>query len=621
MTNRPNTSRREFLTTLTAAGIATGGLIPAGAALAANARFTIKGDDFLLDGQPLHIMAGEMHYPRIPRELWRDRLRKLKALGLNTLCTYIFWNAHEKRPGQYDFTGNLDISAWIKMAQEEGLWVLLRPGPYICGEWDSGGYPAWFLNDPTIRPRSLDPRYMGPSGEWLKRLGQEIAHLEIDRGGPILMTQVENEYGSYGNDLSYMRGVKDQVRAAGFSGMLYTVDGAAVIQNGALPELFNGINFGTTDKAKNEFTAYDKFKATGPRMCTELWGGWFDHFGEMHASMPIPPLIDSLKWMLDHKISISFYVVHGGTSFGFDAGANFDRNTKTYQPDISSYDYDAMLDEAGRPTPKFEAAKALFQQYLPAERFAPLPEPEKALEIKRFRLTEAAPLNQLLGKPIAATAPKTLEQLGQLHGLVLYRHKAKTALSGTLSFGEVRDYAQVSVAGVPAGTLDRRNHETALAIAAKKGAAIDVLVDTMGHINYGDQIGLDQKGLIGEVRLGEATLTGWDHYSLALEDLSGLKFGKVHIDGPAFYRSTFEVSEAGYTFLDMRGWGKGYVWVNGHNLGRHWSVGPQHALFVPAPWLKIGTNEVIVLELHEGAERTLAGGKNQIWDRPGLVEI
>ncbi len=618
------TTRRDFLAALSAtvgATAAIGGLIPAGAARAANARFGIAGDDFVLDGKPIHLMAGEMHYPRIPRELWRDRLKKLKALGLNTLCTYVFWSAHERRKGEYDFSGNLDLAAWIKAAQEEGLWVLLRPGPYICGEWDSGGYPGWVLNDPDIKPRSFDPRYMQPSGEWLKRIGQEVAHLEIDKGGPILMTQVENEYGSYGNDLVYMRAVKDQVRAAGFDGMLYTVDGAAVIQNGALPELFNGINFGTHDKAKNEFAAYDKFKIGGPRMCTELWGGWFDHYGEMHSSMPIPPLIESLQWMLDNKISISFYMLHGGTSFGFDAGANLDKKTLTYQPDISSYDYDAMLDEAGRPTPKYEAAKALFRKYLPADRFTAMPEPEKAIDIKRFRLGEAAPLSQLFGKPVTAPQPRTLEQLDQPHGIIVYRHKATMALKGALNFGEVRDYAMVSVGGIPAGTLDRRYHETSVDIAAKKGDVVEVLVDTMGRINYGDHIGKDQKGLFGEVKLDGTVLNGWAHYSLPLDDLSALKFASAHVDGPAFYRGHFEVTEVGYSFLDLRGWGKGYVWVNGHNLGRHWSVGPQHAVFVPAPYLKAGQNEVIVLDLHEGAERSLAGGKNQIWDRPGLVEL
>lgn len=620
MTTHPKTTRREFLAALSTVGISASGLMPASAARAANARFAIRGDDFVLDGEPIHLMAGEMHYPRIPRELWRDRLRKLKSLGLNTLCTYVFWNAHEKRPGQYDFTGNLDLAAWLKLAQDEGLWVLLRPGPYICGEWDGGGYPAWFLNDAGIQPRSLDPRYMGPTGVWLKRLGQEVAHLQVDRGGPVLMTQVENEYGSYGSDHAYMRAVMEQLRAAGFDGMLYTVDGAAQLDGGALPELFNGINFGSFNKAQDEFARYAQFKTTGPRMCTELWGGWFDHFGEMHASTPIAPLIESLKWMLDQKISISFYMMHGGTSFGFDAGANFDSDTQTYQPDISSYDYDAMLDEAGRPTPKFEAAKALFQNYLPAQRFTPLPEPEKALKVERFRLTQSASLRQLLGRPVRAEQPQTLEQLGQSHGLMLYRHRAKTALRGRLSFGEVRDYAIVRVGGAPAGTLDRRSRENRLQISAKAGADIELLVDTMGHINFGEQIGKDQKGLIGGATLGGKALVGWHHYGLPLDDLSGLKFSDTPVDGPAFHRGTFEVAEAGYTFLDLRGWGKGYVWVNGHNLGRYWSVGPQHAVFVPAPWLKLGVNEVIVLDLHCGAERSLAGGKNQIWDRPGLAQ-
>ncbi|MCA1933896.1 MAG: beta-galactosidase [Asticcacaulis sp.] len=609
--------RRQILGGLAASTVTLG--FSAADASAAPSRFTIKDDDFLLDGKPVHLMAGEMHYPRIPRELWRDRLRKLKALGLNTLSTYTFWSAHEKRPGVYDFSGNLDVAAWVKMAQEEGLHVLLRPGPYACAEWDNGGYPAWFLNDPDIRPRSLDPRYMGPAGQWLKRLGQEVAHLEIDKGGPILMTQVENEYGSYGNDLNYMRAVRDQVRAAGFSGQLYTVDGAAVIENGALPELFNGINFGTYDKAEGEFARYARFKTKGPRMCTELWGGWFDHFGEMHSNMEIPPLMESLKWMLDNRISFSFYMLHGGTSFAFDAGANFHK-THGYQPDISSYDYDAMLDEAGRVTPKYEAARELFRRYLPPERFTALPEPEKALKIERFTLRETAPLSQLYPKGVSHAQPKTFEQMGQNHGLMLYRHAAKTALSGQLRVGEARDYALVSAGQARFGTLDRRLKETEIEVSLKAGDTLDLLIDAMGHVNYGDQIGKDQKGLIGPVTLNGKPLTGWTHLGVSLDDLSALRFKRQRVDGPAFYRGTFETTEAGFTFLDLRGWGKGYVWVNGHNLGRYWSVGPQRAVFVPAPYLKVGVNEVVVLDLHDQGERSLAGSGSQIWDLPGLVK-
>ena len=612
------TTRRHFLAG--AAGLGLGTIVPLAPALAATRRFAVDGDQFILDGQPLQILAGELHYTRIARADWRDRLKKLKSLGLNTLSAYMFWNAHETAPGQFDFSGNLDIAAWLKMAQEEGLHVLLRAGPYVCAEWDNGGFPAWVLPDESVKARTPDPAYMGPAGLWLKRLGAEIGHLEIDKGGPILMTQVENEYGSFGEDHAYMAAVRDQVRAAGFDGQLYTVDGAAIIEKGALPDLVNGVNFGTFDKAANEFKRFAEFKPKGPRICTELWGGWFDHFGEIHSTMPIPPLIDSLKWMLDNKISISFYVAHGGTSFGFNAGANFDRNTQTYQPDISSYDYDAMFDEAGRPTPKFEAALDLFKNYLPAERFAPLPAPQKAISIPRLALHQSAAITPLLAKPVEAPKPKTLEALGQAHGLVLYRHRFAKAAKGTLRFGEVRDYATVSVGGRRLGTLDRRLKETEINLSAKAGDWLEVLVDTMGHINYGERIGKDQKGLIGEVTLDGQTLTGWSHQGLPLDDLKGLVFGPEAIDGPAVYRGTFELKETGYTFLDMRGWGKGYAWVNGHNLGRHWSVGPQRALFVPESFLKTGTNEVLVFDLHPAPDASLAATPNQIWDLPGQVK-
>ncbi|MBW8733583.1 MAG: beta-galactosidase, partial [Asticcacaulis sp.] len=513
------TNRRTFL-----AGLGASALVPTASALAAAPRFAVEGDQFMLDGQPLQILAGELHYPRIARADWRDRLKKLKSLGLNTLSAYIFWNAHEVRPGEYDFSGNLDIAAWLTLAQEEGLHVLLRAGPYVCAEWDGGGYPAWLFPDESVKARTSDPAYMEPAGRWLKRLGQEVAHLEIDRGGPILMTQVENEYGSFGQDHAYMAAVRDQVRAAGFKGQLYTVDGAAVIEGGALPELINCINFVTYDKAENEFKRFSQFKPQGPRICTELWGGWFDHFGEMHTAMPIPPLIDSLKWMLDNTISISFYMAHGGTSFGFAAGANFDKDRQVYQPDISSYDYDAMFDEAGRPTPKFDAALSLFRNYLPADRFAPLPEPQKAIDIPRFRLTETAPVTPLFGKPFEAADPRTLEKRGQAHGLMLYRHRFAAAAKGILRFGEVRDYAIVSVAGKRIGVLDRRLKETTLEISANAGDWLEVLVDTMGHINYGERIGKDQKGLIGPVTLNDKPLRGWSHKGLPLDSLDGLSF-------------------------------------------------------------------------------------------------
>lgn len=609
-------SRRTFL--LNAAGF--GAVLPFAPALAAHSRFRTRDNDFYLDGKRLQILAGEMHYPRIPRGSWRDRLRKMKSLGLNCLSAYIFWNAHEKTPGQFDFTGNLDVVAWIKMAQAEGLHVLLRPGPYVCAEWDNGGIPAWLTRDGSVGVRSREPKWLDASASWLKRLAAELAPLEIDRGGPILMTQVENEYGSFGSDHAYMRAMRDLVRAAGFKGQLYTVDGSFALNKGSLPDLVNGVNFSCEAAAEQEFKRLDDFKPVGPKICTELWDGWFDHFGEMHSSLPNEALLKNLKWMLGRKMSVSFYMAHGGTSFGFDAGANFDQKTQTYQPDITSYDYDAPMDEAGRITPKYQAIQNLLKTYLPASRFPALPVPETPITIPRFRLDQSVPLSALLSKPLRKSSPFGIEMLGQNHGMVLYRHKVEADAKGMLRCAGVRDYAIVSVDGKRIGTLDRRFHETEIAVDVKAGESLYILVDSMGHVNYGAMLGRDQKGLTGPVTLNGKTLSGWEHFSIPLDDLSGLSFRSGIENGPAFYRGHFDLTKTGYSFFDMRGWGKGYVWVNGHNLGRHWSVGPQRALFVPRDFLKTGRNEVVVMDLDPVADPALSAAPHQIWDLPGKAQ-
>jgi beta-galactosidase len=611
------TTRRTFLAGSAAVAAASGLAARAAPAMAAAPRFTTAGDQFMLDGKPFQVLAGEMHYPRIPRASWRDRLKKLKALGLNTLTSYVFWNAHETQKGVYDFSGNLDVVAWVRMAQEEGLWVNLRPGPYICGEWDGGGLPAWLFPTPDITARSTDPRYMEPVKAWLKRLGHELSPLLIDNGGPIILTQIENEYGAYGDDQAYLAAQRQALRDAGFTGLLYTADPAEYFAKGSVPGVVGGINFGTKYVAADEFATRAKVRPQGPFFCSELWGGWFDSYGKLHETMPIPPLLDSLKWMLERNYSISFYMLHGGTSFGFTPGANW--NKDGYQPDIASYDYDALLDEAGRPTPKFEAVQALFRTLLPASAFAPAPAPEAAISVPRFALAQTASLDQLLGAPHVAPAPLSLEALGQAHGLMLYRHEGKAALKGELAFGDVRDYALIRGGGGLHAVLDRRFEEKRAKIDLPAGAVLDVLVDTMGHCNYGANIGKDQKGLIGTATLDGKPLEGWAHYGLPLDDISGLRFGDAPVAGPAFHRGTFEVAAPGYTFLDMRGWGKGYVWVNGHNIGRYWSAGPQQAMFVPGSWLKAGTNEVVVLDLLDGGARAMSGSPKQIWDLPGAV--
>ena len=604
-------TRRSVLAAF--AGIAAGGLSgKCSPALARIARFGVDGDNFVLDGARFQILAGEMHYPRIPRASWRDRFRKLKALGLNTLTTYVFWNAHEPKPGQYDFSGNLDLVAYLRMAQDEGLWVNLRPGPYVCAEWDGGGLPAWLFPSPDVRARSTDPRYMDPVTHWLARLGQELSPLLIDNGGPIILTQIENEYGAFGEDQGYLEQQRQALRKAGFDGLLYTADPAEFFAKGSISGIVGGINFGTNYSAEKEFATRGKVRSEGPYFCSELWGGWYDSYGKGHETMPAAPLVESLKWMLERKYSISFYMLQGGTSWAFTPGANW--NAEGYQPDVTSYDYDALFDEAGRPTVKFDAVQALFRHYLPAQAFGTMPAPEPSIALPRFLLTETAPLSQLLGAGKMFASPRTLEDCGQAHGMMLYRHKCKMALKGDISFDDVRDYALVRSHGTLLAVLDRRFSENDATVEVEAGANLDLLVDTMGHCNYGKNIGKDQKGIIGEVMFSGKPLTGWEHYELPLDDISSLRFAQSPVNGPAFYRGHFQVSQPGFTFLDTRGWGKGYVWINGHNAGRYWSAGPQESMFVPAEWLNEGANEIVVLDLLEGGERSLSASPHPVWE-------
>lgn len=609
------TTRRDLLKSIPAMGL--GSLLTGFVPLAANAkggRFEVVGDHFELDGKRFRILSGEMHYPRIPRALWKDRFRKLKSLGLNTVSTCVFWNAHEKTPGVYDFSGNLDVAAFIREAQEEGLWVCLRPGPYVCAEWDNSGFPSWFMTGDTVKPRSQDPSYMGPVKTWLNRLAQEVKPLLLSNGGPIIFTQIENEYGSYGDDHEYMRQMYEALSAAGFDGLFYTADGADVMDGGVLPGVTAAMNFGTYSQAHLEFAKFRKRRPDAPLFCGELWGGWFDHFGESHAQMPAEPLLKSLEWMMEQEASISFYMLHGGTSWGFYAGANYQPDSH-FAPDISSYDYDALIDEAGRPTEKFYKVKALFQKYLPAEQFKPEPAPEKALRFPRVTLRQKASLSQVAEHVGIQKHPQTLESLGYDHGLMRYEHQLTFSGKGILKSADVRDYGIVTVGGNPQGTLDRRFEQTELTITGTEGDTVDMLIDVMGRVNYGPWVGKDQKGLIGPVSLNSKELTGWKHTAYPLDDLSALQFSEQHVNGPAFYKGSFTLDEIGYTYIDVREWGKGYVWVNGHNLGRYWSVGPQRSLFVPAPWLKQGENKIVVLDLEPASGCGVTGSPTPIWDR------
>jgi beta-galactosidase len=597
--------RREFVGTMLAPAV-----LPALAQPPAHT-FSWRGEQFLLDGAPFVIRSGEMHYPRVPRPYWRDRMRKMRAMGLNTLCTYVFWNAHEPRQGKFDFTGNLDIAEYIRTAQSEGLYVLLRPGPYICTEWDFGGLPWWLLAT-DMKVRTADPQFLRAAAFYIDRVGKELAGLQIHRGGPILMVQVENEYGSFGSDHEYMGAVRHMIQDAGFDCQLSTSDGSGKsnLAGGTLDGVLSVINFGDVGNPEHEFANFAAFRQNVPKMCGEFWYGWFDHWGEKHHTTLAGRGAAGVDWMLSHGISCNLYMAHGGSTFGYMAGANGDM---VYQPTISAYDYDAPIDEAGRPTVKFHAMRDVLRKHLASgEQLPELPPALPMISIPRFELTESAPLLSHLPKPNAHVGPPvSMEQLGQDYGFVLYRHEPTRAAKGTLEIGEVRDFAVVR-----GKTLDRRLHQNKLDVELAVGQPLDILVEAMGRINFGPELVDDRKGIVGKVTLNGEELKPWLHYSLPLTDPAQWPFARKPASGPSLYRGAFRLDALGDTFLDMRGWGKGLVWINGHNLGRYWRVGPQQTLFVPAPWLKTGSNEAIVLDLEEGKTRTLESRTDPVYNTP-----
>lgn len=581
--------------------------------------FAVRDGRFELDGKPFQIISGEMHYPRIPREYWRARLRMAKAMGLNAVTTYVFWNVHEPEPGKYDFTGQNDVAEFIREAQQEGLWVLLRPGPYSCAEWEWGGYPYWLLRTPGIVVRSSDPKFMGPAKRWLKRLGQELAPLQVANGGPILTVQVENEYGSFDKDHAYMEEIHQALIDAGFGkSVMYTADGPEEIPNGSLPELPAVINFGTGE-AKHGFEVLHKLRPQGPFMSGEYWAGWFDHWGEKHQTTDGAKQAEELGWMLQQGYSVSLYMVHGGTSFGWMNGANWDG--KHYQPDVNSYDYDAGIDESGRPRMKYFA----FRNAIVKATGLPLPEiPSVAAPqaVAPIALTESASLWDNLPQPVVSHELKSMEDLGQAYGYILYRTTAARDAKGELAIDGLHDYAQIYVDGKLVGTLDRRLNQSKLSdVTVTKGQRIDLLVENSGRINFSKELRGERKGILGSVTVAGTALHDWRIYPLPLKDVDQWKFSAGGCKAaPCVFRGRFTPGHAGGadgdTFLDSTGLTKGFVWLNGRPLGRTWKVGPQRTLYVPGVWLKPGGNELTVLDLNLTHAPALQGLDRPILDAP-----
>jgi beta-galactosidase len=575
--------------------------------------FVVKGKQFVFDGRPYQVISGEMHYPRVPRAYWRDRFRKARAMGLNTITTYVFWNLHEPRPGEYDFSGQNDIAEYIREAQQEGLNVILRPGPYVCAEWELGGYPSWLLKDHDLVLRSRDAKYTAAVERWFTRLATEITPLLLKNGGPIIAVQVENEYGSFGDDHAYVENLKKLLQKTGMApDVLYTADGPEQIPKGSLPDLPAVINFGTGE-AKNSFATLDGIRPDAPHMSGEYWAGWFDHWGEKHHETDGQKEAAELEWMLNQGYSVSMYMFHGGTSFGWMNGAN--SNGSNYEPDTTSYDYDAPLDEQGTPRKKFY----MFRDAIARVTGKPSPNVPDALPIKTFEVfpvLESVSLWRNLPRPVESDTLLTMEDIDQSYGYVLYRTRLDPGDGGELVLGGLHDYAQVYVDQKLVGSVDRRLGASKVSLPkAAHAATLDILVENTGRVNFTKVIRGERKGITEKVTIGAKEPKHWQIFSLPMNDTSGLKFAADPCAGPCFYRTRLTASEPADTYLDTSAVHKGEVWVNQRPLGRFWSIGPQHALYLPAPWLKQGANEIVFFDLLGDSSELLKTSDKAIFDR------
>lgn len=582
----------------------------------------VAGDNtFLLNGKPFVVRAGELHFPRIPREYWEQRIQMCKAMGMNTICIYLFWNFHEQQPDKFDFTGQKDVAEFVRLIQKNGMYCIVRPGPYACAEWDMGGLPWWLLKKNDIQVRTKDDSYfMERSINYLKQVCKQLAPLQIQNGGNIIMVQVENEYGVFGKDVGYMEKVRDAVRASGFDKVqLFRCDWSSNFFNYEVDGIYTALNFGAGSNIDKQFEKYKEIYPKAPLMCSEYWTGWFDYWGRAHETRSISSFIGSLKDMLDRKISFSLYMAHGGTSFGQWGGAN----APPFGSMVASYDYNAPINEAGLPTDKFYAVRDLMKNYLnPGETIPEPPANYPAISIPQITFKESASLFENLPKANKTETIKSMEAFDQGWGRILYRTQlpeCKTAFK--LRITELRDWANIYVNGKLIGNLDRRKDENTIEMPpVKKGDVLDILVEAMGRVNYGKTI-IDRKGITEKVEMIAASnttnLINWEVFNFPVDyDFQkNMKFKSQKANGPAWYKATFDLKATGDTYIDMSTWGKGMVWVNGYNLGRYWKIGPQQTLFMPGCWLKKGKNEILILDLETPTATQISGGTTPVLDK------
>ena len=586
--------------------------------------FEVGNREFVLNQKPFLIRAAEIHYPRIPKEYWEHRIEMCKSMGMNTICLYVFWNIHEQKMDSFDFEGQNDIKEFCELAQKHGMYIIVRPGPYVCAEWDMGGLPWWLLKKEDIQVRTKeDAFFIERMKIYFSKVAEELAPLTLNNGGNIIMVQVENEYPLYGNDKEYMTLVKDAIVDAGFNNVeLFTCAWSHNYKPTMLEGVLPTINFGAGSNIDEQFKDISKDCPTIPLMCSEYWSGWFDHWGRPHATRSVEHMCGSMKDMLDRKISFSLYMAHGGTTFGQWGGAN----TPPYSTMATSYDYDAPISEAGWVTPKYTAVRELLGNYLNEGEEIPekIPAQNPVITIPEFTLEEVAPLFSNLPEPKFSEEIKPMEMFDQGWGRILYRTKLPAGDDKRkLLIDEVHDWAVVYVDGEKIGKLDRRRGEKILDLPqTNKETRLDILVEATGRVNFGGGI-IDRKGITKSVTVldnkQKTELKGWEVYNFPVDhkfqaSLDYKKSGKI--DVPAWYRGTFNLEKVGDTFLNVETWGKGMVWVNGYNIGRYWRIGPQQALYMPGCWLKEGENEIIILDLDTPEACTVEG-----LDKPVLDDL
>jgi beta-galactosidase len=590
--------------------------------------FAIQNGNFVYDGKAIQIHSGEMHPARVPAPYWRHRMKMMKAMGLNAVACYVFWNYQEKAPGVWDWsTDNHNLRAFVKTAGEEGLMVILRPGPYCCAEWEFGGYPWWLQNTKDLVIRADNKQFLDSCKVYINQLAAQVKDLQVTHGGPLIMVQAENEFGSYvaqrpdiplDQHKKYSAAIRQQLLDAGFDIPMFTSDGSWLFKGGtiegALPTANGESNIANLKKVVNEYHG-----GVGPYMVAEFYPGWLEHWAEPFPRTKTESVVKTTESYLQNGVNFNFYMVHGGTNFAFTSGANYTNKTNI-QPDLTSYDYDAPISEAGWATPKYMAVRDLMKKYVKYS-VPEIPKQIPVIEIPSIQLGKTVNLSDLVDKmtPVENDTPMTFEALNQGYGYVLYRRHFNQPINGQMKVEGIADYALVYVNGKKVGELNRVFDKDSIDVDIPFNGTLDILVENLGRINYGARITDNLKGITKPVMINGMEISGeWQMYKLPFDKVPNLsKFAASYTPGnPVIYESSFDLKTVGDTFLNMEQWGKGIVFVNGINLGRYWKVGPQQTLYLPGCYLKKGKNSIVIFEQQNDTKQvSLSGVTTPILDK------